>query len=132
MRTTLPAIAASSLVLGGCVGSPTGPDPPELTHPAEMDMQGAINCAADALGTRELELWFWYDREWITLEDGRLAFVACRAGLQSRVVKCDHRWVLESAHLERVETAAHEVAHVAGDYEEPPLETMAQALAVCK
>ncbi len=123
-------VAFLVLALLGC-GSPTGPALPELTHPKEILMQAEVTCAAGALGTRELGLRFWYDREWVTLADGRLGYVACRAGVSSTVVKCDHAYVLAAAPLDLRETAAHEVCHVSGDYAEPPLECMVEVVKTC-
>ncbi|KKK79271.1 hypothetical protein LCGC14_2835160 [marine sediment metagenome] len=125
------ALLGLLLAAAGCA-APTDRALPELTHPNEVFMQEAINCAVHALGTRELGLRFWENREWFTLADGRLGFVACRAGPSSTAVKCDHRYVLEAKHLDLRETAAHEVCHVSGDYNEPPLECMGPVLEECK
>ncbi len=124
-------VLAFLAVAAGCA-SPTAPTLPELTHPNEILMQAEIDCAVEALGTRELGLRFWEDRQWYTRPDGRLGFTACRAGVGSTVVRCDHAWVLAAAPLDLRETAAHEVCHVSGDYAEPPRACMARVAKTCK
>ena len=136
MRTTLPAIAALSLVFGGCVGSPTGPDPPELTHPNEILMQQFLNCNTDHHGISPVALWFFRgERAYFTVREGpnegKLAFAACRAGRGADYVTCDRRYIRETNRAGLADPAAHEVAHITGDMDEPPLKTMRPALAVC-
>ena len=95
-------------------------------------MQALLDCNAEVQNVGPLELWFTEQREWITQEDGRLAFVACRAGRDAYYVTCERAWIHEAARTELAYAGAHEVSHIAGDYEEPPLKTMAAGLEKCQ
>ncbi len=97
----------------GC-GIAERPTAPTLTHPNEILLDGLVQCNASHHGLGHLNIFFYEDRQWLTLPDGRLAFVACRAWPGADHIECDHPWTLQAARNELAFAAAHEVAHVSG------------------
>lgn len=110
---------------------PTGLEPPELKHPNELLMFELLQCNAQFHEIGPLRL-FWRERIYLTTPDGKLGFVACAAFPYSDVVKCDQRWVRETTRVGLYEAASHEVCHIIGNLNEPPLECMIPAWEVCR
>ncbi len=122
-------IVLGALVLASCA-SPTGPEPPELTHPNELILDDLVQCNAEFHGLGHIDI-FWRSRINIVTEDGLLGIVACAANEGADYIQCDQEWVRGASRVGLKEVASHEVCHIAGFMDEPPLKCMMPAWEKC-
>jgi hypothetical protein len=118
------------IVWSTACSSPTGPTPPELTHPNELILNDLVQCNAEFRGLGHIDI-FWRSRIYITTANGALGIVACAANKGADYMQCDQRWVHGASRVGLKEVASHEVCHIAGHMDEPPLACMVPAWEKC-